>query len=146
MMRRQLALVVIVAACGGHRHGPSTNTDPNSLFVEIYTRGSHDDALHDGAAAGLGKVSFARTVGGGGEIELEAEVSRLDTHGRQTACSVKILIVRLPQHDLLGIADASAVATGTDHKAEAGCIEHATRNLVQGKVRTLLRKRLQAKH
>ena len=140
------ATVVVVAGCRrGHHHGPSTNTNPSTLFVEIHADGSHDDALVAGAAAGLRQVRFARQVDGGGELELAVEVARLETRGRETACAVKVLALRLPQHDLLGIADASARASGTDDDAAADCIMQVTSALVRGKVRKLLQRRLAAK-
>jgi len=141
-----VAFALMVAACrGGHHHGPSTNTNMNSLDVEIWTRGDHGRVLRRGAGAGLSRLRFVRTVDGGGEIEVEAEVTRLDTRGNTTACSVKVLVVRLPQHDLLGIADGSGRAGGTDDDAENDCIEQVTTTLVHSKVSLLLQRRLAAK-
>jgi len=145
-MRRLAALLVLVAAChGGHHHGPITHFDPNRLFVEIYAEGGNEDALRDGAALGLSRVPFVVRVSGGGELELQVEVSMLSTMHGQTRCGVKILANRLPQHDLLGIADGSARAAGTDRRAATDCLSSLTTTLVGGKVRTLLHKRLEAK-
>lgn len=143
-MRHVLA-VVLVIACGGHQHGPPRDDDPHHLYVEVAASGSHRGALHDGASAGLQTMSFARPADARGDIELQVEVSRMDTLGSITACSVKILVVRLPQHDLLGIADGSARAHGTDGQAREDCVVAVTTSLVRGKVRTLLRRRLEAK-
>lgn len=139
------AIAVAAAACGGHRHGPSTNTNLDTLHVEIWTRGDHQAALRDGASRGLSAIPFVRRVGGGGELEIDGEVTRMQTSGRQTACSVKLLLIRLPQHDLLGIADGSARADGTDGRAEDDCVAQLTSQLVRRKVSRLLRMRLRAK-
>ena len=138
-------MLVVVTGCGGHHHGPSTNTNPNTLFVEIAPEGSHKSSLRAGARAGLAKVSYAVLVDSGGEIELQVEVASVDTRGEQTMCKVKILVLRLPQHDLLGIADGAARAGGTSDQAEHNCIEGVSAALVRGKVRTLLKRRLDAK-
>lgn len=115
------------------------------LYVEIAAEGSHRGAARDGAEAGLTKVSFARHAGSNGDVELQVEVSRLDTAGHTTMCSVKILVLRLPQHDLLGIADGSGHVGGTDGRARNDCIAGVSTTLVRGKVRTLLRRRLDEK-
>lgn len=141
----RVAVLALVAACGGHRHGPPRDDDPRRLYVEVAADGSHRAALRDGAAQGLANISFAVASPGNGDIELQAEVSRLDRIGNTTACSVKILVVRLPQHDLLGIADGSARAHGTGGRAEDDCVSGVTTSLVRGKLRSLLRRRLDAK-
>ena len=141
----RVAVLALVAACGGHRHGPARDDDPHRLYVEVSTDGSHRAALRDGATQGLANISFAVPSRSNGDVELQAAVSRLDRVGNITACSVKILVVRLPQHDLLGIADGSARAHGTDGRAEDDCVSGVTTSLVRGKVRGLLRRRLEAK-
>ena len=133
-------LAVATVACGGHKHGPSMNTNINTLWVEVHTRGSHDDALRDGATDGLSRIRFVRHVASGGEIELEGEVTQLDRVGRQNACSVKILIIRLPQHDLLGIADGSARGG-----SESACIRQVAKQVVTNRISGLLQRRLRAK-
>lgn len=145
--RTATALIVMATAgChGGHHHGPITHFDPNRLFVEIYADGGNEDALRDGAEHGLAQVPYVVRVPDGGELELQVEASLLSTHAHQTQCGVKILANRLPQHDLLGIADGSARAAGTDRRAATECLSHLTATLVGGKVRTLLHKRLEAK-
>jgi hypothetical protein len=147
-MRRLAALLAVVAlaAChGGHHHGPITHFDPDKLFVEVYADGGNEDALRDGAARGLSRVPFVVRVPDGGELELQVEVSMLSTIQGQTRCGVKILANRLPQHDLLGIADGSARAAGTDRRAASDCLSSLATTLIGGKVRTLLHKRLEAK-
>ncbi len=142
--RRALAVVGLAACGGSHHHGPAAHPDDTRhLYVEIATAGAHEDALHDGAASGLSALSFAVAVDGGGDVELQVETSTLHASGGRTTCDVKILIFRLPQHDLLGIADGSAYAMGDD--AGADCVRGVAATLVRGKVRTLLRRRLDAK-
>ncbi|HEY5945457.1 MAG TPA: hypothetical protein VIV40_08195, partial [Kofleriaceae bacterium] len=102
--------------------------------------GSHRGALRDGATAGLANVGFVVRADHNGDVELQPEVSRLDGSGRATVCSVKILVLRLPQHDLLGIADGSGRGGARDD-----CIATVTTTLVRGKVRGLLRRRLDEK-
>jgi hypothetical protein len=94
---------------------------------------------------GLSKVGFAVPIDRGGDVELQVEVSSLEVMGNETTCGVKILVVRLPQHDLLGIADGSARARGTSDEVADNCIAELAANLVRGRVRTLLERRLHAK-
>ena len=138
---------MLVVACGpSHRYGRAPDKqDTRHLFVEIAADGRRDDALRAGAESGLANVAFARPVDSGGDVELQVEVSSLDTAGNETMCGVKILVLRLPTHDLLGIADGSAHTRGTNNRAGDDCVENLGANLVRGKVRVLLRKRLDAK-
>jgi hypothetical protein len=138
----RLAAVLLLVACGGHHHGPGRTDDPNHLYVEV---DADRGALDDGAGSALSKMSFVRPVSHNGDVELQIEVSRLDDASGMTMCSVKILVLRLPQHDLMGIADASARAGGTGGHARDACLSQATTALVRGKVRTLLRRRLDEK-
>jgi hypothetical protein len=142
---RAAVLFVLLAACGGHHHGAARLDDPDHLYVEIAAEGGHRGALRDGAEDGLANVGFARTVDTHGDVELQIEAARLDEVGNTTQCSVKILVLRLPQHDLLGIADGSAHVGGTDGRARNDCLAAVSRTLVHGKVRTLLRRRLDEK-
>lgn len=143
-MHRAVVLA-LVAACGGHRHGPPRDDDPDRLYVEIRAEGSQRTALHDGAARGLERVAFAAAATRDADVELRPRVSSLDRVGELTMCSVNILVLRLPEHDLLGIADGSARAQGTDGQAADDCVAGVTASLISGKVRTLLRHRLDAK-
>jgi hypothetical protein len=133
---------MLVAGCGGHHHGPARMDDPRHLYVEV---DADHAALRDGAAKGLSNVGYVIPARHNGDVELQVEASRLDTAGDTTHCSVKILVLRLPQHDLLGIADGSARARGTDGRAEDDCLSTLSASLVRGKVRALLRRRLDEK-
>jgi hypothetical protein len=144
---RAFALLVFAAACsGGHHHSPAAHPDDaRHLYVEISADGSHEDALRDGAQDGLSRLAFAKTIGDGGDVELQVEVAQLDVVGQTTQCKVKILVMRLPQHDLQGIADGAARAGGTGDQAAEDCIRKLGGSLVAGKVRGLLRRRLDDK-
>src|SRR5690349_9918178 len=134
-MRHALPIAVL-AACGGgasHRHGPASHAeDMQRLYVEVAAERA---ALRTGAARGLATIGFVVPVDEGGDVELQVEASRLEVSGGRTACSVKILVLRLPQHDLLGIADGNAHVAATGDGAEADCLEHLGSTLVRGKVR-----------
>lgn len=135
-------LIVCLAACGGHRHGPNRADDPSRLYVEVF---ADRDSLRHGAHVALQKIRYVVSTNHNGDVELEVEVSSLDTSRGQTLCSVKILVLRLPQHDLLGIADASGRANGTSGGAEDNCLAGTTQTLVRSKVRVLLDRMLRAK-
>jgi hypothetical protein len=144
-MRHALPIVVL-AACGGggtHRHGPASHADDmRRLYVEVAAKRT---ALRTGAARGLANIGFVVPVDEGGDVELQVEASRLEVSGGRTSCGVKILVLRLPQHDLLGIADGNAHVAATGDGAKAECLEHLGSTLVRGKVRGLLQRRLAAK-
>jgi hypothetical protein len=142
---RATAVIVLLVACGGHHHGPARTDDPRHLYVEITAEGSHDDALRQGASRGLATVSFVRATTHNGDLELQVEVAGLDRAGSTTVCSVKILALRLPEHDLLGIADGSGHVRGTDGRARDDCLAGVSATLVRGKVLALLQRRLAAK-
>ena len=90
-------------------------------------------------------MSYVRAASSNGDVELQVEVGRLDDAGNATTCSVKILVLRLPQHDLLGIADGSGRARGTGGQARDDCVAGVTSSLVRGKVSGLLQRQLRAK-
>ena len=139
---RALALIVCLAGCGGHRHGPNRADDPSRLYVEVF---GDNDALSHGTHVALQKIRYVVATNHNGDIELKVEESRLDDSSGQTYCSVKILVLRLPQHDLLGIADANGRARGTGRSAEENCLATTAQTLVRGKVRVLLDRMLRAK-
>jgi len=140
----RFALLALTACSGSHHHGPAMHgDDKRHLYVEIATAGAHENALEDGATKGLAALPFVIHVDGGGDVELQVETSKLHSSNGRTTCDVKIFIFRLPQHDLLGIADGSAYAMGDD--AGADCVGSLAATLVRGKVRALLKRRLDAK-
>jgi hypothetical protein len=139
------SVVVLVAACGSHRHVPAAHPDDASrLYVEVSTDRSHKRPLRDGAKAGLARIPFVVQVPSneGGDAELQVHVSRLDVVGNETLCGIKILVLRLPQHDLFGMAEGNARAGGTHDQAADDCIERLGESLIGGKVRTMLQQRL----
>lgn len=143
-MRALLLLALALAACGGgaHRHGPNRADDPSRLYVEVF---ADHDALKHGASTALTKVRYVVLTNHNGDLELQIEAPQLDTSGNQTVCRVKILALRLPEHDLLAIADASGRASGTGDLAADQCLQVTTQTLVRGKVRALLDRRLRDK-
>ncbi|MDQ3365578.1 MAG: hypothetical protein M3680_09130 [Myxococcota bacterium] len=145
-MRRRSLLCLLAIGCGGaHRHSAPASEDPHRLFVEISVAGAHRDHLDAGVKSGLSKVGFARVVERGGDVKLQVEVAKLDVVGNEVVCRVKVLVLRLPSHDLLGIADGGARAGGTDAQAGDDCIEGVSASLIRTQVRTLLKRRLDDK-
>jgi len=152
---RALLLIVLAAAaaaaaaCGpSHRHEPAAHRDQkNRLYVELGIPRSHKGPLREGAKAGLSRIPFVELIplNHGGDAELQIEVSRLEAVGRETVCTIKILVLRLPEHDLFGMAEGTARAGGTHGQAEVDCIERLGESLVSGKVRAALQKRLAEK-
>jgi hypothetical protein len=139
---RHLLLVVGLAACGGHRHGPNRADDRSRLYVEVF---ADDDSARHGAMVALQKIRYVTTTNHNGDLELKVETAQLDTERGQTICRVKILALRLPQHDLLAIADAGGRASGTSGSAADQCLSQTTQTLVRGRVRALLDRRLRDK-
>jgi len=135
-----------VAACGGaHHHEAPAIRDPHKLHVEVNAGGSHGDALRAGAADGLSRLRFALPVEDRGEIELQVDVAELDVMGNVTVCKVKVLVLRLPGHSMLGIAEGSARAGGTGDEAGDACVERVAATLIRGRVRPLLKRQLRAR-
>lgn len=156
--------LVVVAACGSspppvtglapnepvpdhikdHKHtAPAHTDDPSKLYVEVTSDGDHEDVLRQGASAGLATVPYAITVDEGGDVELHAELAALTPASDAIACKVKIFVLRLPQHDLLGIADGGARATG-DGQADS-CLTTIGTSIVRDKLPVLLQRQLDAK-
>lgn len=149
---RALLPILIAAACASRRPAPAPPApapapapdDPDRLYVELNLGRSHQRSLRAGAAAGLARIPFvvARPLRQGGDVELQVEVARLDVIGHETVCDIKILALRLPGHDLFGIAEGSARAGGTHAQAGHDCVARLGESLISGKVRALLHKRL----
>ena len=119
--------------------------DPDKLYVEVSAGGSYERALRAGADAALSRIAFAVPVDDRGEIELQVDVAGIDEAGGETLCRTKVVVVRLPNHSLLGIAEGSARTRGVHDAARADCVERLTTTLVRGKVRALLRAQVRAK-
>lgn len=142
-MRRLVLFVAVgLAACGGHRHGPNRADDPSRLYVEVF---ANRDPLRHGAMVALQKIRYVVATNHNGDLELQVEAPLVESSGNQTVCRVKILALRLPQHDLLAVADAGGRARGIGGAAAEQCLAATTQTLVRGKVRTLLDRRLRDK-
>src|SRR5215211_1967709 len=126
----------MVAACGSHRYGsPPEGEDTRHLYVEISTRGRHDDALREAAEIGLSAIRYAVPVDRSGDVELQVELVSLDVVGDESVCQLKLLVLRASTNDLLGIADGTARARGTHDQAGDDCIRSLGANLIKSKVR-----------
>ena len=113
--------------------------------MELSIERAHERPLREGAKAGLARLPFVAllpTDRAGGDVELQIKVARLDVVGRETVCDIKILVLRLPSHELIGIAEGSARASGIHERAGGDCIEQLGASLIDGKVRMLLDKQL----
>jgi hypothetical protein len=134
---------MVIGGCAGtHSHPAPEVRDRRKLGVEVRSGGDHAGALSDGAAAGLARMSFVQPVSERGEIELQLDVQQLEVIGRRTMCKVKVLVLRLPAHSMLGVAEGTAWAGGTDRRAARDCAETLGARLVAGRVRPLLRREL----
>ena len=132
------------ADIGDHLHAVSSHAeDPSTLYVEISSDGDHADLLVHSAAAGLGTFPNTVSVEEGGDVELHTEVSNLAPSHDATDCKVKIFVLRLPQHDLLAIADGGARATGPDMTDT--CLSTVGTAIVRQKLPALLQRQLAAK-
>ena len=87
---------------------PNHAQDIEKLYIEITSKGEHRDVLRESAIAGLNAVPYAVTTEAGADVELHVEVAALTP----AECKVKIFIMRLPQHDLLAIADGGGEMSG----------------------------------
>jgi len=167
----RLAGIVFVCACGGgsasvgasatttltvgssgeppadvdvHLHEtPSYIADSDRLYVEITSDGEHADVLRKSASVGLGKLPNIVSVADGGDVELHVEIASLTPARDGTACKVKMFVLRLPQHDLLAIADGSGRVTGRD--AVDACLSAMGTAIVQQKLPPFLARQLQDK-
>ena len=127
-----------------HQHvAPAHTDDPDKLYVEVSSDGDHGPVLVQSATAGLATVPYAVSVEQGGDLELHVEIASLAAASGATACKVKIFALRLPQHDLLAIADGGARATGAG-QADT-CLSTIGTKIVTDKLPTLFQRQLAAK-
>jgi hypothetical protein len=127
-----------------HQHEtPAHADDPGKLYVEITSDGDHGDLLRQSATTGLGAVPYAVSADTGADVELHVELASLSPAADGTSCKVKIFVLRLPQHDLLGIADGSARATGP--RQPDTCLSTVGTAIVREKLPVLLQRQLDAK-
>ena len=165
----RLGALVLVGACGGatatatattsltvgslgpapehvqdHIHAtPVYVADLDRLYVEISSEGDQAEVLRQGAKAGLRTVPNTVSVDDGGDLELHAELVTLTAVSDGAACKVKIYVMRLPQHDLLAIADGGGRATGAS--STETCVSTVGAAIVQQKLPPLLEHQLDAK-
>jgi len=103
----------------GHLHeSPTYTADFDKLYIEITSDGEHADVLRRSVATGLGAVPY-------------------------TVCKVKLFVMRLPQHDLLAIADGSGRTTGPT--PPDACLSTTGTAIVQQKLPPFLQRQLDAK-
>jgi hypothetical protein len=127
-----------------HLHAPPVYVaDLDRLYVEITSEGEHADVLRASATTGLGTVPHTVSVDDGGDLELHVELVSLTTARDGAACKLKIYVMRLPQHDLLAIADGSGRATGTS--PDDACLSTMGSAIVRQKLPPLLARQLEAK-
>ncbi len=125
---------------------PSYVADVDKLYVEIESEGDHADLLKKSAINGLVATAYAVQVPDGGDIELHVEVASLtpaQTGPNAMTCAVKIFVMRMPQHDLLAIADGGASATGR-YSAEQ-CLSATGTAIVRDKLPKIFERQLAAK-
>ena len=128
----------------GHLHeSPTYTADFDKLYIEITSDGEHADVLRRSVATGLGAVPYAVTVEDGGDLELHAELASLTPSSDGTVCKVKLFVMRLPQHDLLAIADGSGRTTGPT--PPDACLSTTGTAIVQQKLPPFLQRQLDAK-
>ena len=128
----------------GHLHeSPAYVADLDKLYVEVTSEGDHAEVLRRSVNAGLGAVPYAVSVEDGGDLELHAELASLTPAADGTSCKVKLFVMRLPQNDLLAIADGSGRTTGNT-PADA-CLSTTGTAIVQQKLPPFLQRQLDAK-
>lgn len=127
-----------------HQHvEPSHAADVDKIYVEITSDGDHGDLLRKSASDALGSVPYAVSVKDGGDVELHVELAQLVPTSGGATCRVKVFVMRLPQHDLLAIADGGGQATA---KASPDmCVARVGAAIVRDKVPLLLQRQLAAK-
>lgn len=127
-----------------HLHAPPMYVaDLDRLYVEVTSLGEHADVLRESATAGLADVPNTVAVDDGADIELHLEVASLTPESDGAACQLKIFVMRLPQHDLLAIADGHGRAMGRG--ADNACLAAMSTAIVKQKLPPLLQRQLEFK-
>jgi hypothetical protein len=129
-----------------HLHAvPVYVADLDKLYVEITSDGERAEVLRRSAATALGTLPFVVSVEDGGDLELHVELADLTVTpaSDSAACKVKMFVMRLPQHDLLAIADGSGRATGST--AVDDCLFTTGTAVIQHKLPPFLQRQLDEK-
>ncbi len=122
---------------------PSYTADVDKLYVEITSDDEHGELLIKSATAGLSATDYVVAVTDGGDVELHVEVASFETAPQGTSCRLKIFVLRMPQHDLLAIADGGAQVTGRRPSEE--CLSATSTSIVRDKLPLLFRRQLEFK-
>jgi len=124
---------------------PNYKADGDHLYVEVSSEDEHAELLIRSATAGLAATKYVVAVDDGGDVELHVEVENLVTEPTGTTCKLKIFVLRMPQHDLLAIADGGAQVTGHRPKPTEDCLSMTGTAIVQQKLPLLFEKQLAQK-
>jgi hypothetical protein len=124
---------------------PSYVADLDKLYVQVTSDDKHGDLLIRSATAGLASTDYVVAVDDGGDVELNVEVESLVAEPQGTTCRLKIFVLRMPQHDLLAIADGGAQVTGHRRNPTEDCLSMTGTAIVQQKLPLLFQKQLEAK-
>lgn len=122
---------------------PSYRADGDKLYVEITSDDEHGDLLIKSAVAGLTATDYVVAVTEGGDVELHLEVASFEKAPQGTSCRLKIFVLRMPQHDLLAIADGGAQVTGRRPSEE--CLSATSTSIVRDKLPVLFQRQLEFK-
>lgn len=122
---------------------PSYTADGDKLYVEITSEHEHGELLIKSATAGLSSTDYVVAVREGGDVELHVEVETFETSAQGTSCRLKIFVLRMPQHDLLAIADGGAQVTGRRPSVE--CLSATSTAIVRDKLPALFQRQLEFK-
>ena len=129
--------------CQDHLHQVAVySADFDRLYVEVTSDGEHANVLRESATTGLSTVPYIVSVEDEA-VELHVEIASLTAASNSVTCGVKIFVMRLPQHDLLAIADGSGRAAGAN--AADVCLSATGAAIVQQKLPPFLERQLDAK-
>jgi hypothetical protein len=142
-MWRALFVVALVACATGR---PVDDDEPvaGKMPIQVSARDlagrGQKRTLRAAGERGVERLSFAHQVRRHGEAELEVELADVAVDGN-THCTVKVMVLALPSHDLLGIAEGGGTTQGHGDVALADCITSVGVALIERKVQPLLRRR-----